>query len=87
MNDQPLDWRGTPIEVGSIIVYPGRHSSYLWMNEGEVLSLSTFEEWGRTKPMLRVRRTREERWDRTHEVSGESTLTAVHRVTVVTKGE
>lgn len=30
------DWRGTELKVGSIVVYPGRHSSGLWMNEGVV---------------------------------------------------
>lgn len=33
------DWRGTPIKVGSTIVYPSRQGSRLWMNEGEVVGL------------------------------------------------
>lgn len=30
------DWRGTPINVGDHIVYPGRGSSALWMTESVV---------------------------------------------------
>lgn len=33
------DWRGTVIEVGSHVVYPGRHSSSMWVTEGEVVGL------------------------------------------------
>lgn len=34
------DWRGTRIKVGSAVVYPSRQGSSLWMNEGEVISVS-----------------------------------------------
>lgn len=34
------DWRGTPIKVGSVVVYPSRQSSSLWMSQGEVVSIS-----------------------------------------------
>lgn len=37
------DWRGIPIVPGSIIVYPGRQSSHMWMVEAEVLSV--FQDW------------------------------------------
>lgn len=33
------DWRGKKIKVGATVVYPSRQSSYLWMNEGEVVSI------------------------------------------------
>ncbi len=33
------DWRGTEIEVGSRVVYPGRQGSSMWMTEGEVVEL------------------------------------------------
>lgn len=33
------DWRGTPVRVGSRIVYPVRHSRNMWMVEGEVLEV------------------------------------------------
>lgn len=37
------DWRGTPIVPGSIVVYPGRQSSSMWMVEAEVLEV--FQDW------------------------------------------
>lgn len=37
------DWRGVPIRVGSRVVYPGRHGSSLWMNEGEVVGIAAGE--------------------------------------------
>ncbi len=42
------DWRGTPMEPGSIIVYPGRHSSSMWMVEAEILQIIQEPEysWG-----------------------------------------
>lgn len=36
------DWRGTPIAVGSIVVYPSRQGSSLWMSEGEVVATKPF---------------------------------------------
>ena len=33
------DWRGTPIVVGSTVVYPSRKGSSLWMTEGTVIGL------------------------------------------------
>lgn len=40
MTDSDLrDWRGTPIEIGSTIVYPGRHGSSMWMVEGKVRNI------------------------------------------------
>lgn len=35
------DWRGTPINVGSTVVYPSRQGSTLWMNEGEVVRIES----------------------------------------------
>lgn len=36
------DWRGTSIDIGSIVVYPSRQGSSLWMSEGEVVGLKPF---------------------------------------------
>ena len=33
------DWRGNEIKVGSVVVYPSRSGSSLWMNEGIVVSV------------------------------------------------
>lgn len=33
------DWRGTPVRVGSRVVYPVRHSRNMWMVQGEVLEV------------------------------------------------
>lgn len=72
------DWRGTPIEVGSIVVYPGRASSSMWMNEGEVVGLVERHLYPDGKaPAIRVRRTRG------HYSEGISTLDRLDRVTVV----
>ncbi len=38
------DWRGNVITVGATVVFPGRQGSFLWMNEGRVVSI---EENGR----------------------------------------
>lgn len=34
------DWRGTRIAVGSVVVYPSREASRMWMTEGEVVSVA-----------------------------------------------
>lgn len=34
------DWRGKPIEVGSIVVYPTRHSSYMNVIEARVVEIA-----------------------------------------------
>ena len=39
-----VDWRGTEIKAGSVVVYPGRHSSSLWMNEGHVVEIEQADE-------------------------------------------
>jgi hypothetical protein len=33
------DWRGTPINTWSVVVYPSRQGSQLWMTEGNVVSI------------------------------------------------
>jgi hypothetical protein len=38
-----LDWRGNPINVGDTVVYPGRQSSLVWMNEGIVVEIKEKE--------------------------------------------
>jgi hypothetical protein len=39
-----LDWRGVEVKVGDIVVYPVRHSSSMWMVEGEVTALHSMIE-------------------------------------------
>jgi len=84
-DDGLVDWRGTPIEIGSTIVYPGRGSSALWMAEGIVEGIGTRHRpsEGRTVPMIQVRRThergREVRTSRPRPV----TIEVIKRVTVV----
>jgi len=34
------DFRGRPIQVNDMIVYPGRRSSALWMTEAQVLGIT-----------------------------------------------
>lgn len=51
----PKDIRGIEIEVGDIIVYPGRGGSSLWMNKGvvtdiEIKMVPQYNYWG--KPPL-----------------------------------
>lgn len=74
-----VDWRGTPIEVGSTIVYPGRGSSALWMSEGTVVSVETR---GRGLHRLRVQRTFEH-GRAVRNPSRPVVLEVVKRVTVV----
>lgn len=76
------DWRGTPIEVGSRIVYPGRQGTWLWLNEGEVEEFGEVERFGVPFPTLRVRRIRDSGWRDVPE-GRLVTLTAVRNVTVV----
>lgn len=53
---QPHDWRGVPIEVGAVVVYPSRQSSTVWMNEGVVVSIEQVEDrWGRQQDKIGVR--------------------------------
>lgn len=37
--EQCVDWRGVPIEVGAIVVFPSRQGSNVWMNERIVVSV------------------------------------------------
>lgn len=76
------DWRGTPIEAGSTIVYPGRHSSQLWMNEGVVVEINSVTKWSATLTELKVQRTRD-RWNSAITARAFVTLTALDNVTVV----
>lgn len=48
------DWRGTDITIGSTIVYPGRHSSSLWMTEAIVLNITERKTWQGAVPVLIV---------------------------------
>lgn len=57
-NPEPItDWRGTPIEPGTRIVYPVRYSSVMWMVEAEVLEIVWLpHEWkeGEMQPVIRA---------------------------------
>jgi hypothetical protein len=52
------DWRGTEIEIGSTVIYPGRHSSRLYMVEGIVNEIGEepINNWGakEIRPFLMV---------------------------------
>lgn len=37
------DWLGTEIKPGSVIVYPGRQGSSMWMNRAKVTSVFAYE--------------------------------------------
>jgi hypothetical protein len=81
-----LDWRGTPIEPGCLIVYPGRHSSSMWMMEAEVLEITSAPNpydftWSQDKVALRVQPLRQGRYDRVNKKPVK--LTALERVTVI----
>ena len=83
------DWRGNDIEPGSLIVYPGRHSSSMWMVEAEVLEwveiTSPYSTWETPVPALRVQPLRQGRYGQSESRVDKKpvTLTALERVTVV----
>lgn len=76
------DWRGTPIAEGSTVVYPGRHSSSLWLTEGTVRAISYGEpDWrGNPRPRLLVDVVRTSGYRSTNRPA---LLTNVNMVTVV----
>ena len=75
------DWRGTPIQPGSIIVYPGRKGSHQWMVEAEVIEIFQDWQWGAFKWALRVQPLRQGTYGRTNKKPVK--ITALERVTVV----
>lgn len=77
------DWRGTDILPGSIIVYPGRASSHMWMIEAEVLELITIDHWGEETPGIRVQPLRQGTFGRTDMKPVK--LIALERVTVISE--
>lgn len=75
------DWRGTPIEVGSVIVYPGRHGSSHWVTEAEVVEIRNRLTWsGEFVPLLKVARRRDNNW---RGQEGTSYIERINMVTVV----
>jgi len=78
---QMNDWRGTPIEPGSLIVYPGRHSSSMWMVEAEVLEILQDWHWDRFVWALKVQPLRQGTYGRTNMKPVK--ITALERVTVI----
>ena len=49
-----FDWRGTPIEVGCTVVYPGYGGSHQWVTEGKVKAIKKKTYWRGTFPYLMV---------------------------------
>ena len=54
------DWRGTPLHIGSTIVYPSRHSSSVWMTEAIIEEVHMVHERVTKLVVRRSRMTR--RW-------------------------
>jgi hypothetical protein len=76
-----LDWRGTEIKPGSIVIYPGRQGAHQWMIEAKVISIEERDHWGRTETVLKVQPVRQGSYGRTnYKPVG---LTALERVTVI----
>jgi hypothetical protein len=86
-HDEPIvDWRGTPIQVGSVVVYPSRTGSSLWVNEGVVESVGWLNQpsyYHNPRPYVAgtVRRNKTSGWG-TNEAS-RSSQPDFSRVTVV----
>lgn len=75
------DWRGNPVSVGSVIVYPQRHSSHMWMVEARVEEITEKDQRDRIVPALKVKPINAT-W--THRIAERTvTLTSLDRVTVV----
>lgn len=70
------DCRGREISIGATIVYPGRASSHLWMNVGQVVGIDDAQRGYRNAlvPVLRVRREKDSKL---------VTLSEIFRVAVV----
>lgn len=70
------DCRGREIHIGSVIVYPGRASSSLWLNVGKVVGIDDARRGYRQElvPILRVRRSKDDKL---------VTLSELYRVAVV----
>ena len=88
------DWRGTPIRVGDIIVYPTSASSSVTMHEARVAEIEEIitqkrlptGEWSDfPQPILWVEHLREHTWAATRTETRErlTKLTRVDRVTVM----
>lgn len=74
------DWRGTPIEPGCTIVYPGRKSSSLWVTEAVVIETGTQPSWRGVIPHLVVQITKSSGYFRTPR---RVRLTSIDKVTVI----
>lgn len=76
------DWRGTVVEVGTVIVYPQRHGSALWVVEAQVDEIGERElDDGKVIPFIRAT-AMDATW--THRIAARKViLTALDRVTVV----
>ena len=80
------DWRGTPIRVGSTVVYPSRQSSSTWMNEGIVVSLEQVDHPYRSGDKvwkIGVRGTREQHYGSVAPKGGRVAYPDPNRITVV----
>lgn len=77
------DWRGTSITPGSTIVYPGRHSSSLWMTEATVLNVTHRAKWTGVERVLVVQPTKTQGYSPINWKPKKVVLSALDRVTVV----
>lgn len=82
---QAHDWRGVPIEVGAVVVYPSRQSSSTWMNEGvvETVEVDRVVLSGEVVWKIGVRGLSEQKWGRTAPKSGRIAYPRSDRLTVV----
>lgn len=58
------DWLGNKIQVGDLIVYPGRQSSSLWMNHARVLEISERHTYYGVHPIMKVMHTDKSQYGR-----------------------
>lgn len=83
------DWRGTEIKVGSLIVYPVRQSSSLWVNEARVTEIipysgSRTDKWAPIGTLKAQTTRMYDSWSKPGKVV---TVSCVERVTVVPEVE
>lgn len=83
------DWRGVPIEVGSLVVYPVRRGSSMWLVEGVVHSLHPAQNpdaasyWERDEDWVEVQRRRELYYGKLDEVDPKLVRVGLRLLTVL----
>lgn len=68
------DWRGSPIKVGSRVVYPSRQRSTMWISEGIVVSVV---------PRIGVKRVNSQKSTNTYTPTEKISYPSVERLTVI----